>query len=158
MATEQDMTPRQVTPRRAPGRRLPLAGRLSARTGELIAYAVIWVALALFLWSRISAVDGFYLDEWIYIHGAEYIWAHLPSGLIGGIPGWDRGPQRLYSTMLAPFWGTLSTSRRLHGRPMSSTSCCSRARWRRPRSSPGARSRIRRSVCWRSPLRSRPRG
>ena len=41
-------------------------------------------------------MDGFYLDEWQYVHGAEYIWAHLPGSLWGTIPFWDRGAQRLY--------------------------------------------------------------
>jgi hypothetical protein len=63
-----------------------------------------------FLWSRVSDVDQFYLDEWGYTQGAQYIWNNLPGGLIGGIPGWDRGPQRLYSTLMAPFWGPLSAS------------------------------------------------
>lgn len=77
---------------------------------ELAGYAVLAIGLAALLWSRIGDVDGFYLDEWIYVHGSEYIWDHLPGGLIDPIPLWDRGPQRLYSTLIAPLWGGLSTS------------------------------------------------
>jgi hypothetical protein len=92
------------------------SGRARARThalaahGEVIAYGVLWAALAAFLWSRIRSVDQFYLDEWIYTHGAEYIWDNLPGSLVGGIPNWDRGPQRLYSMVMAPFWGPLNAS------------------------------------------------
>jgi hypothetical protein len=77
---------------------------------ELAGYAVLAIGLAALLWSRIGDVDGYYLDEWIYVHGAEYIWDHLPGGLIDPIPLWDRGPQRLYSTLIAPLWGALPTS------------------------------------------------
>ena len=41
---------------------------------------------------------------------SEYIWDHLPGGLVDQIPFWDRGAQRLYSTLLAPLWGPLPTS------------------------------------------------
>ena len=83
---------------------------ISGPAAEVLGYVVLAVALGAFLWSRIGDVDGFYLDEWIYVHGAEYIWAHLPGSLWGTIPFWDRGAQRLYSTLMGPFWGTLSTS------------------------------------------------
>src|SRR4051794_12432265 len=110
MPTQQQTTARQVTAAtRADRRSSPFPEAIAAR-GELIGYAAIWAALAAFLWSRISAVDQYYLDEWIYVHGSEYIWDHLPGGLIGGIPLWDRGPQRIYSTLIAPFWGLSSTS------------------------------------------------
>ncbi|HMJ95549.1 MAG TPA: hypothetical protein VK486_06835 [Thermoleophilaceae bacterium] len=79
-------------------------------SGEIVGYVVLAIGLAALLWSRIGDVDGFYLDEWIYIHGSEYVWEHLPRGLFDTIPFWDRGPQRLYSTLLAPLWGPLPTS------------------------------------------------
>lgn len=77
---------------------------------EVVGYVVLAIALGAFLWSRIGEVDGFYLDEWAYVHGGEYIWTHLPGSLWGTIPFWDRGAQRLYSTLMGPFWSTLSTS------------------------------------------------
>jgi hypothetical protein len=77
---------------------------------EVVAYAVLAVGLAALLWSRVGDVDGFYLDEWFYTHGSEYIWDHLPGSLTAEIPFWNRGPQRLYSTLLAPLWGALPTS------------------------------------------------
>jgi hypothetical protein len=77
---------------------------------ELAGYALLAIGLGALLWSRVGDVDGFYLDEWFYTHGSEYIWDHLPGSLTGQIPLWDRGPQRLYSTLLAPLWGTLPTS------------------------------------------------
>ena len=79
-------------------------------SGEVVGYAVLAIGLAALLWSRIGDVDAFYLDEWIYVHGSEYIWEHLPGSLVGDIPFWDRGLQRLYSTLLAPLWGPLPTS------------------------------------------------
>jgi hypothetical protein len=91
-------------------RRAPAWAHALTTRGEQIGYGVLWVALAVFLWSRISAVDQFYLDEWTYTQGSQYIWEHLPGSLVQGIPGWDRGPQRLYSTLMAPFWGPLGAS------------------------------------------------
>ena len=79
-------------------------------SAEILGYVVLAIGLAALLWSRIGDVDGFYLDEWLYVHASEYIWQHLPGGLIDQIPFWDRGPQRLYSTLLAPLWGPLPTS------------------------------------------------
>ena len=79
-------------------------------SAEILGYVVLAIGLAALLWSRIGDVDGFYLDEWLYVHASEYIWQHLPGGLIDPIPFWDRGPQRLYSTLLAPLWGPLATS------------------------------------------------
>src|SRR5687768_3350294 len=110
MATEQQTTARNVTASRRADRRAPTWAHALSAHGEQLGYAVLWVALFAFLWSRISAVDQFYLDEWTYTQGAQYIWDHLPGGLIGAIPNWDRGPQRLYSTLMAPFWGPLSAS------------------------------------------------
>ena len=83
---------------------------LSAIPLELAGYALLAIGLGVLLWSRVGDVDGFYLDEWFYTHGSEYIWDHLPGSLIGEIPLWDRGPQRLYSTLLAPLWGALPPS------------------------------------------------
>ena len=89
----------------------PRTGRMVGRVpAEIIGYVVLAIGLAALLWSRIGDVDGFYLDEWIYVHGSEYIWEHLPGGLVDQIPFWDRGVQRLYSTLLAPLWGPLPTS------------------------------------------------
>jgi hypothetical protein len=94
-----------ATERRAPARRL--AGRVS---GEILGYGLIAAALTALLWSHVSDVDGFYLDEWFYVHGSQYTWENLPGGLFETIPEWNRGPQRLYSTLLAPIWGLLSPS------------------------------------------------
>jgi hypothetical protein len=110
MPTQEHTTPRQVTAARRSAPRQPVVERLAALPLELLGYGLIWLALALFLWSRISAVDQFYLDEWIYIHGAQYIWENLPGGAIEPIPLWDRGPQRLYSTLMAPIWGLFGAS------------------------------------------------
>ena len=77
---------------------------------EVVGYVVLALALGIYLWSRIGDVDGFYLDEWIYVKTGEYLWHNFPGGLVGTIPFWDRGVQRLYSAVLAPFWGTLHTS------------------------------------------------
>jgi hypothetical protein len=83
-----------------PGR----AGVLRARW-ELAGYGAVAVALFLLLWLQVRRVNGFYLDEWIYVSGAEDIWKHLPGGLVQQIPLWDRGVQRAYSTLLSPFIG-----------------------------------------------------
>ena len=77
---------------------------------EILGYLVLAIGLAALLWSRIGDVDGFYLDEWLYVHASQYIWEHLPGGLVDQIPFWERGPQRLYSTLLSPLWGPLPTS------------------------------------------------
>ena len=53
---------------------------------------------------QVRRVNGFYLDEWIYVSGAEDIWKHLPGGLVQQIP-WNRALQRAYSTLLSPFVG-----------------------------------------------------
>jgi Dolichyl-phosphate-mannose-protein mannosyltransferase len=79
-------------------------------TPEIAGYGVLALALAALLWSHVRDVDGFYLDEWIYIHGSQYIWENLPGGLVETIPEWTRGPQRLYSTVLALAWGPFSAS------------------------------------------------
>jgi hypothetical protein len=110
MALEQQtrLRPRTALDATAPGARSARAA--SRAPAEIAGYVVLAIALAALLWSRVGDVDGFYLDEWIYVHGSEYIWENLPGGLVGEIPFWDRGPQRLYSTMLVPLWGPLSTS------------------------------------------------
>jgi hypothetical protein len=77
---------------------------------EVAGYAVIGVVLTVLLWSHVRDVDGFYLDEWVYVHGSQYIWDNLPGGLVETIPEWDRGPQRLYSTLLALMWGPFTPS------------------------------------------------
>jgi hypothetical protein len=77
---------------------------------EVAGYVLLAVGLFALLWHRVSQVDGFYLDEWIYVHGAQYMWTHFPSAVLGEIPLWTRGPQRAYSWLLAPPWGVLSTS------------------------------------------------
>ena len=106
----QQTTARHVTASERAGRRAPAWPQALTARGELIGYAVLWVGLATFLWSQIRQVDQYFLDEWIYAAGAEYIWDNLPGGLISGIPYWDRGPQRLYSTLLAPIWGPFGSS------------------------------------------------
>lgn len=77
---------------------------------ERLGYALLALALLVVLWRRVRAVDSLYLDEWFYMHGAQYIWEHLPFGGLGDIPRWNRGPQRLYSALMSPVWGTLNTS------------------------------------------------
>jgi hypothetical protein len=81
------------------------AANLKHLPWELLGYGVVAIALALLLWDRVRHVNAFYLDEWFYVGGAEAIWRHLPGGLVEGIPRWDRGVQRAYSTLLAPFVG-----------------------------------------------------
>src|SRR3954451_5624581 len=78
---------------------------------ELAGYVVLAIALAAILWRRASQVDAFYLDEWFYVHGAEYMWRHFPGAILGTIPEWNRGPQRAYSLLLAGPWSTFGTSR-----------------------------------------------
>ena len=79
-------------------------------SGEIAGYALLAIVLTALLWSHVSEVDGFYLDEWFYVHGSQYIWEHLPGGLVETIPEWNRGPQRLYSTLLAFIWGPFEPS------------------------------------------------
>ena len=55
------------------------ARSVGAMPAELIGYGVLVIGLAVLLWSRIGDVDGFYLDEWIYVHGSQYIWENLPG-------------------------------------------------------------------------------
>ncbi len=93
--------------RKADSRRLPALRWPSA---EIAGYGLIALILAALLWSHVSDVDGFYLDEWFYVHGSQYIWENLPGGLVETIPDWNRGPQRLYSTLLALTWGPFSPS------------------------------------------------
>jgi hypothetical protein len=93
--------------RAARSRRLPAPRRPSP---EILGYTLLGVALAALLWSHVGDVDGFYLDEWFYVNGSQYIWENLPGGLVETIPEWNRGPQRLYSTLLALTWGPFSPS------------------------------------------------
>lgn len=95
--------PRRPSPGPAEG-----SGSPDLRYGrwEIAGYCAVALGFALLLWWQVRKVNGFYLDEWIYVGGAEEIWKHLPLGLVSSIPGWDRGIQRAYSTMLAPFMGS----------------------------------------------------
>jgi hypothetical protein len=77
---------------------------------EVGGYGAVALAFAALLWWQVRRVNGFYLDEWIYVSGAQTIWNHLPAGLVDGIPGWDRGVQRGYSTLLSPLEGLLGRS------------------------------------------------
>src|SRR6478735_7674181 len=77
---------------------------------EVAGYIVLAIGLAALLWRRASQVDAFYLDEWFYVRGAEYIWSHFPGAVLGTIPEWNRGPQRAYSLLLAVPWSTFGTS------------------------------------------------
>lgn len=111
MAVEQSRT----RPQPARTRSAQPAGSRSRRafrriTPEIAGYGLVALALAALLRSHVSDVDGFYLDEWFYVHGSQYIWEHLPGGLVESIPEWNRGPQRLYSTLLALTWGPFSPS------------------------------------------------
>ena len=82
----------------------------SASWIEFGGYLLIALALTVILLLRVRHVDGFYLDEWLYTQGAEYMWAHLPLGPIDQIVGWTRGPQRAYTWLLALSWGPLGPS------------------------------------------------
>ena len=97
------------SPKRSAGRRAyhVAAARISP---EIAGYALLALGLAVLLWSHVRRVDAFYLDEWFYVHGSQYIWDNLPGGLVEAIPNWNRGPQRLYSTLLAPIWGPIQPS------------------------------------------------
>jgi hypothetical protein len=85
----------------------PQRGRTSAI--EIGGYLLVAAALFVLLLLRVRNVDGFYLDEWLYTHGAEYMWSQLPLGPVDQIPGWTRGPQRLYTWLLMLWWGPLGT-------------------------------------------------
>ncbi len=84
----------------------------SARAGrlELAGHAVVGAALFVLLAYYGRQVDGFYLDDWLYTHTAEYIGQHLPGALYGDIPFWTRGAQRLYPTVLSPLFANLDAS------------------------------------------------
>ena len=86
--------PAEAPPRRRP--RVPL---------ELAGYALIALGVAAVMAVNVRNVDVFYLDEWFYTGGSRYIWDHLPGAFLGEIPEWNRGPQRLYSLLLAPVNG-----------------------------------------------------
>lgn len=81
------------------------AGRL-----ELAGHACVAISLFCLLAYYGRQVDGFYLDDWLYTHTAEYIGQHLPGALYGDIPFWTRGAQRLYPIVLAPLFGGLDAS------------------------------------------------
>lgn len=90
---------------------------VSARAGtrlssfvEIGGYSLIAIGLTVLLLLRVRHVDAFYLDEWLYTQGADHMWANLPLGPIEQIPNWTRGPQRLYTWVLALFWGPLGPS------------------------------------------------
>lgn len=90
-----------------------VATRMRARlpvSPEVAGYILVALVLGGLLWRRASQVDGFYLDEWFYVRGAEYIWNHFPGAVLGGIPEWNRGPQRAYSVLLAGPWSVFGTS------------------------------------------------
>ena len=76
---------------------------------EPVGYAAIAAALFAFLVHYFWQLQGFYLDEWLYTHASEYMWDHLPLGPVQEIPLWTRGPQRLYTVLLAPLWGPFGT-------------------------------------------------
>jgi hypothetical protein len=96
-----------LSARAAGSSRRPKLPRVSL---ELAGYGLVALGLAVLVWSQVRNVDGFFLDEWFYVHSSEYIWENLPGGLVETIPEWNRGPQRLYSTLLAFTWGPFSTS------------------------------------------------
>ena len=72
---------------------------------ELAGYALIAIGVAAVMALNVRNVDVFYLDEWFYTSGSRYMWDHLPGALLGEIPEWNRGPQRLYSILLSPVNG-----------------------------------------------------
>ena len=75
---------------------------------EPVGYAAVAALVAVVMIVNVRNVDLFYLDEWFYVSGARYIWEHFPTAILGTIPEWNRGPQRLYSILLAPATGLLS--------------------------------------------------
>jgi hypothetical protein len=79
-------------------------------SGEVLGYVLLAIVLVVLLWTNVGDADGFFLDEWFYVHGSQFIWENLPTGLVETIPEWNRGPQRLYSTLLAFIWGPFSPS------------------------------------------------
>jgi hypothetical protein len=99
-------------PRRPPAGPLEGSGRPELQYGrwEIAGYCAIAACFALLLWWQVRSVNSFYLDEWIYVGAAQEIWKHLPGGLVTSIPGWDRGVQRAYSTLLAPLVGSMGRS------------------------------------------------
>jgi hypothetical protein len=72
---------------------------------ETLGYVVVALGLGALLIARVLHLDGFFLDEWLYVHGAEYMWDRLPLGPFEQIPNWTRGPQRLYTVLLVATWG-----------------------------------------------------
>lgn len=94
----------------------PAAARRAApiaRSGpgrlELAGYLAVAAGLLAMLLLQLRHADAFYLDEWMYTHGAEYMWDEFPGAVSGEIPNWTRGLQRLYSLLLAPLWGLFTT-------------------------------------------------
>jgi hypothetical protein len=102
MAVRSEATP-HTRPRRIPG-------ALGGAPVEIAGYVLIALGLTVLLLLRVRHVDAFYLDEWLYTQGGEYMWDNLPLGPIEQIPHWTRGPQRLYTWLLALSWGPLGTS------------------------------------------------
>ena len=105
----------QTRPRPAPSGAAPTEESRTRRalrraSPEILGYTVLAAVLGALLWSHVGDVDGFYLDEWFYVNGSQYIWENFPAGLVETIPEWNRGPQRLYSTLLALAWGPFSPS------------------------------------------------
>ncbi|MDQ3849599.1 MAG: hypothetical protein M3296_03155 [Actinomycetota bacterium] len=86
-------------------RRLPGSVR-----AERIGYGLLAISLSVLLWYRVSAVDGFALDEWVYVRGGSYMWDHFPGAFVGGFPEWTRGLQRLYVWLIGVPWSLLDTS------------------------------------------------
>jgi hypothetical protein len=75
--------------------------------GGLIALAI---GLAALLTHHVLQADGYFLDDLLYTHAAEYIAQHAPGAAWGDIPNWTRGAQRMYPFVLAPAWGLLGAS------------------------------------------------
>lgn len=92
------------------GQRVAAEPRVTEGRWEIVGYGVVAALFALLLWSQVRHVNAFYLDEWVYVSAAQHIWDHLPGGLVGSIPLWDRGVQRAYSTLLSPFVGLFGRS------------------------------------------------
>ena len=86
---------------------------------EIVGYVVLAIGLAALLWSRIGDVDGFYLDEWLYVHASQYIWEHLPGGLVDPIPFWDTRSSAALLDAARATLGSASDLDGVHGRSRS---------------------------------------
>ena len=79
-------------------------------SAEILGYVVLAIGLARSSGPASATSTGSTSTSGSTFTGRSTSGQHLPGGLIDQIPFWDRGAQRLYSTLLAPLWGPLPTS------------------------------------------------